>query len=251
MSAGTVLRTAGRHAMATTGAVAGAAAVAGTVAQATPALTSIAPLRRSLLPRLSGRSTRHHIALTFDDGPDPASTPHFLDLLADHGVRATFFLLGVHATRERGLVRDLARAGHEVAVHGWTHDCVALVPPWRLAAELSRTREVLEDIVGTPVRWYRPPYGVQTATGVWAAHRAGLQTVLWSAWGVDWSSGATPSGIVHRVSRAVRPGGTVLLHDTDRTSAPDSWRRTLVATETLLDRWQDAGIPVGPLGEHW
>jgi peptidoglycan-N-acetylglucosamine deacetylase len=204
-----------------------------------------------LMPRLSGRSNRHHIALSFDDGPDPASTPHFLDLLADHEVRATFFLLGAHAAREPGLVRDLADAGHEVAVHGWTHECLALVPPRRLTAELTRTREVLEDTTGAAVRWYRPPYGVLTAAGVWAARRAGLQTVLWSAWGVDWSAGATPSTIVHRVSRAVRPGGTVLLHDTDRTSAPDSWRRTLVATATLLDRWRADGIPVGPLHEHW
>jgi peptidoglycan/xylan/chitin deacetylase (PgdA/CDA1 family) len=239
----TGLRTAARSAATATGATA--------VVQAAPALTSIAPLRRLLMPRLSGRSNRHHIALSFDDGPDPASTPHFLDLLADHEVRATFFLLGAHAAREPGLVRDLADAGHEVAVHGWTHECLALVPPRRLTAELTRTREVLEDTTGTAVRWYRPPYGVLTAAGVWAARRAGLQTVLWSAWGVDWSAGATPSTIVHRVSRAVRPGGTVLLHDTDRTSAPDSWRRTLVATATLLDRWRDDGIPVGPLHEHW
>jgi peptidoglycan/xylan/chitin deacetylase (PgdA/CDA1 family) len=239
----TGLRTAARSAATATGATA--------VVQAAPALTSIAPLRRLLMPRLSGRSNRHHIALSFDDGPDPASTPHFLDLLADHEVRATFFLLGAHAAREPGLVRDLADAGHELAVHGWTHECLALVPPRRLTAELTRTREVLEDTTGTAVRWYRPPYGVLTAAGVWAARRAGLQTVLWSAWGVDWSAGATPSTIVHRVSRAVRPGGTVLLHDTDRTSAPDSWRRTLVATATLLDRWRDDGIPVGPLHEHW
>jgi peptidoglycan/xylan/chitin deacetylase (PgdA/CDA1 family) len=239
----TGLRTAARSAATATGATA--------VVQAAPALTSIAPLRRLLMPRLSGRSNRHHIALSFDDGPDPASTPHFLDLLADHEVRATFFLLGAHAAREPGLVRDLADAGHEVAVHGWTHECLALVPPRRLTAELTRTREVLEDTTGAAVRWYRPPYGVLTAAGVWAARRAGLQTVLWSAWGVDWSAGATPSTIVHRVSRAVRPGGTVLLHDTDRTSAPDSWRRTLVATATLLDRWRADGIPVGPLHEHW
>jgi peptidoglycan/xylan/chitin deacetylase (PgdA/CDA1 family) len=229
-----------------------AAAVGATVVlQATPALTSIAPARRVLMPRLSGRSHRHHIALSFDDGPDSVSTPHFLDLLAVREVAATFFLLGDHAARERGLVRELVDAGHEVAVHGWTHECLALVPPHRLAGELARTREVLEETTGTPVRWYRPPYGVLTAAGVWAAGRAGLQTVLWSAWGMDWSADATPTTIVHRVSRTVRPGGTVLLHDTDRTSARGSWRRTLAATASLLDRWQSEGVPVGPLREHW
>jgi peptidoglycan/xylan/chitin deacetylase (PgdA/CDA1 family) len=227
--------------------------VAGTAVllQALPALSSIAPLRRAALPRLAGRSDRQHIALTFDDGPDPRSTPAFLDLLAARTVTATFFLLGDFAARETGLVRDLAEAGHEVGVHGWTHECLALMPPWRLTGELVRTREVLEDLVGSPVRWYRPPYGVLTAAGLWSARRAGLRTVLWSAWGVDWSSTANPDSIVDTVSGAVRPGGTVLLHDTDRTSSPDSWRSTLTATATLLDRWHDAEVPVGPLREHW
>jgi peptidoglycan/xylan/chitin deacetylase (PgdA/CDA1 family) len=219
--------------------------------QATPALTSIAPARRVLTPTLSGRSDRRHIALSFDDGPDTVSTPHFLDLLAARDVAATFFLLGAYADRERSLVRELVDAGHEVAVHGWTHECLAMVPPRRLARELVRTRDVLEETTGTSVRWYRPPYGVLTAAGVWAAGRAGLETVLWSAWGRDWSAGATPTTIAHRVSRAVRPGGTVLLHDTDRTSAPGSWRRTLAATALLLDGWQASGVPVGPLREHW
>jgi peptidoglycan/xylan/chitin deacetylase (PgdA/CDA1 family) len=230
-----------------------ATVVAGTAAalQALPALSSVAPLRRAVLPRLSGQSHRPQIALTFDDGPDQRSTPYFLDLLAEREVRATFFLLGAHVAPAAGLVRDLAEAGHEVAVHGWTHRCQALVPPARLTGELVRTREVLEDLVGAPVRWYRPPYGVLTAAGIWSARRAGLQTVLWSAWGVDWSAGATAETIADRVSRTARTGGTVLLHDTDRTSAPGSWRRTLTATATLLDRWADAGTPVGPLREHW
>jgi peptidoglycan/xylan/chitin deacetylase (PgdA/CDA1 family) len=230
-----------------------ATTAAGTAAllQAMPALSSIAPLRRAALPRLSGRSHRHHIALTFDDGPDRHSTPSFLELLAEREVTATFFLLGAFAQRETSLVRDLVDAGHEVGVHGWTHACLALVPPGRLTGELVRTREVLEDVVGSPVRWYRPPYGVLTAAGVWSARRAGLQTVLWSAWGVDWAAGATAETIVETVSYAVRPGGTVLLHDTDRTAAPGSWRRTLAATESLLDCWHDARVPVGPLRDHW
>jgi peptidoglycan/xylan/chitin deacetylase (PgdA/CDA1 family) len=125
------------------------------------------------------------------------------------------------------------------------------MPPGRLARELALTRDELEQTGGVPVRWYRPPYGVWTAAGVRAAGRADLETVLWTAWGRDWSARATPATIVARVSRTVRPGGTVLLHDTDRTSAPDSWRRTLAATASLLDRWQASGVAVGPLREHW
>ncbi len=216
-----------------------------------PAVSSIAPLRRALLPRLAGVSRRHHIALTFDDGPDRHSTPLFLDLLAARGVTATFFLLAAHAEREPSLVREMADAGHELAVHGWDHDCLALRRPGGLARTLVRSREVIEDLGGADVRWYRPPYGVMTAEGLVAARTAGLRTVLWSSWGVDWSRHATPATIVATVSRSVRPGATVLLHDTDRTAAPGSWRRTLEASGLLLDRWSGADVLVGPLREHW
>jgi peptidoglycan/xylan/chitin deacetylase (PgdA/CDA1 family) len=204
-----------------------------------------------MLPHLAGISPRRHIALTFDDGPDSRSTPHFLELLAERGISATFFLLGAYAERERQLVRDMVGAGHELAVHGWEHHCLALGPPGTVTAELLRSRGVIEDITGSEVRWFRPPYGVLTGEGMYAARRAGLRTVLWSSWGVDWSRRATPATIVATVSRSLRPGGTVLLHDTDRTASADSWRRTLEATAVLLDRWSGSDVPIGPLREHW
>jgi peptidoglycan/xylan/chitin deacetylase (PgdA/CDA1 family) len=203
------------------------------------------------MPLLAGVSPRRHIALTFDDGPDRRSTPLFLDLLADRGVTATFFLLAAHAEREPALVREMVAAGHELAVHGWEHDCLAFRSPGGLARDLLRGRKVIEDEGGTEARWYRPPYGVMTGEGLYAARRAGLRTVLWSSWGEDWSRHATADTIVPTVSRSVVPGGTVLLHDTDRTAAPGSWRRTLDATGQLLERWSDAGVLVGPLREHW
>jgi len=106
------------------------------------------------------------------------------------------------------------------------------------------------DVTGTEVRWYRPPYGVLTTEALVAAHAAGLRTVLWSAWGRDWERAATPESVAHRVASALRPGGTVLLHDTDRTSAPGSWRATLAASGLLLADWADRGYDVGPLRDH-
>jgi peptidoglycan/xylan/chitin deacetylase (PgdA/CDA1 family) len=232
--------------------------VAGGVAAAFfagPALAAVQPFRRALTPAvlpasLSGVGDAPHVALTFDDGPDQASTPEFLDLLARHGVRATFFLLGRHAVEEPALVRRMTAEGHEVAVHGWTHHCVALLGPRRLVTDLRTTRDVLERATGTDVVWYRPPYGVLTGPALVAARAAGLRTVLWSAWGVDWRRGRTPAQVVTTVRRDLRPGGTVLLHDSDRTSAPGSWRATLEATDLLLRRLAEDGVPVGPLSER-
>lgn len=221
------------------------------LADAAPALTSLAPLRRRTMPLLSGTSPLHHVAWTYDDGPDPVSTPRFLELLGRHGVSATFFLLGKHVRANAGLVREMSAAGHELAVHGWDHGCLALKRPGVLAGELRRTRDTIEDLTGDPVAWYRPPYGVLTAEGLLAARRTGLRTVLWSTWGRDWSRSATPESIAHKVTRVLRPGGTVLLHDTDRTSAPGSWRRTLVASHMLLEDLARQGVAVGALRDHW
>jgi peptidoglycan/xylan/chitin deacetylase (PgdA/CDA1 family) len=236
----------------------GSALVAGgaVLAAGAPLVASLQPLRRALTPavlpdRLSGVSTSRHIALTFDDGPDPGSTPGFLDLLAERDVRATFFLLGRYAVAEPALVRRMAEAGHEIGVHGWTHRCVVRLGPRRLADDLRATKRVIEELTERPTRWYRPPYGVLTTHALVAARSAGLSTVLWSAWGADWRRGRSAAQVVTTVTRGLRPGGTVLLHDTDRTSAPGSWRTTLTATERLLDAWAERDIAVGPLAEHW
>src|SRR4051812_48974490 len=90
-------------------------------AVAAPSLVSVGPIRLALTPtafpaELSGISARHHVALTFDDGPDPVSTPSFLRLLGQLDVRATFFVLGRHLG-DQGLLREVAAAGHEVGVH--------------------------------------------------------------------------------------------------------------------------------------
>ena len=228
----------------------GGAALSVALAQWGPALTSVPHLRRVLVPRLSGIVAAPHVALTYDDGPDPASTPHFLALLQRHDAQATFFLLGAHVQENAALVREMAAAGHELAVHGWDHRCLAWKRPGTLAGELRSTRGLIEDVAQVAVTRYRPPYGVITGEGLLASRGAGLETVLWSAWGRDWSARATPAGIARKVSQALRPGGTVLLHDSDRTSSPGSWRHTLTASELLLGRWSDAGLAVGPLAGH-
>lgn len=209
------------------------------------------PPLRWTTPVLAGRSDRHHIALTIDDGPDQRSTPSVLKTLARFDVRATFFVIGEHVDQHRDLILEMTGTGHEIAVHGWTHTSVLRLHPDQLRRDLARTADLLTEITGTPPRWYRPPYGIMTLASRDIARTIGLTPVLWTAWGRDWSRYVTSHGIVRQVNRTLRTGGTVLLHDTDRYAAPDSWRRTDRALEILLRQWQDAAIPVGPLGEHW
>jgi peptidoglycan/xylan/chitin deacetylase (PgdA/CDA1 family) len=214
-----------------------------------PPLTAIGPLRRRCAPRLAGVGAGPHIALTFDDGPDPASTPAFLDLLAEHRRTATFFVLGAQASAHPALVRRIVGEGHELAVHGWTHCCTLAMPPGRLTRDLRAAREAVEDIGGTAIGRYRPPYGILDAEAVLACRGLGLTPVLWTAWGREWERAATPATIVATIQRTLRPGGTILLHDTDLHAPHGDWRRTLEATRRLLTGPLRAAA-VGPLCDH-
>jgi peptidoglycan-N-acetylglucosamine deacetylase len=227
-----------------------ALALGGVAAQAVPALTAITPLRRRFLPALAGTGRPEHVALTFDDGPDPVSTPRFLDLLRDEGVQATFFLLGDNVSRAPGVAADLVAAGHEVAVHGWDHRLLLASDPRRAYSDLARTCDLIRVVTGQRPRWYRPPYGVLSTAVLYACRRLDLTPVLWTAWGRDWEAGATPESIRGTVIGRLRGGGTILLHDSDCTSAPDSWRRTLAALPALLDDIRAYQLTVGPLAAH-
>lgn len=132
------------------------AAVPVLAAHAAPVVSTFGPLRNRLMPRLSGRGRKGHIALTFDDGPDPRSTPHFLRLLAERRVHATFFLLGSEAHRSPGLVREIAAAGHEVAVHGWLHRPLLLRGPLATYDDFRRARDTVAAITGRQPTLFRP-----------------------------------------------------------------------------------------------
>ncbi|WEH35142.1 polysaccharide deacetylase family protein [Streptomyces sp. AM 4-1-1] len=215
-----------------------------------PAATWLPPVRRALAPALDGRGAPDRVALTFDDGPDPDSTPHFLRALDRLSVRATFFVLGERLRLHPELGRRMVAEGHELAVHGWRHERPWRPRPARDTHELRRAVETVVRVTGTRPVWYRPPYGILTG-GRWAAaRRLGLRPVLWSAWGRDWTARATPDSVLAEVTSALRGGGTVLLHDSDAMSAPGSWRASLGALPGLAAVCHARGLTLGPLAVH-
>jgi len=245
-----VARTAGAFALGTASGVA-LTPVLAYAAYAVPAAVWLGPVRRRLVPRLAGIGPDpSHVALTFDDGPDPHGTPAVLDALDRLGWKATFFLLGSMTAADPGLAAEVAAAGHEVAVHAYEHASALRRSPGRLVDDLVRARDVVARATGADLRWYRPPYG-QVSAGVFvAARQAGLQPVLWSAWGRDWRKQATPASVVNDLSRGVLRGGTILLHDSDCTSSPGSWRTTAASLPLLAGQLELLGVRPGPLGEH-
>jgi peptidoglycan-N-acetylglucosamine deacetylase len=227
-----------------------ATAVAAGFAQLLPATSSLRKFRNRCLPALAGVGTAGHVALTFDDGPDPSSTPAFLDALDSLGWRATFFMLGTMAAAFPDITIEAARRGHEVAVHGYSHSNHLRHGPRWVVHDVLLARDTIEDLIGTTSSWLRPPYGALSWPTLIAARRAGLRPVLWTTWGRDWRVGASVESIVEDVSSTLVKGATVLLHDSDCTSAPGSWKATLAALPTLAEIWATQGLVVGPLSEH-
>jgi peptidoglycan-N-acetylglucosamine deacetylase len=228
---------------------AGLVAAAGT-AHLLPGVVAWRSARCRLLPRLSGVGAPDHVALTFDDGPDPTATPRILDALESIGWRATFFCLGSQARRSPGLVRELIDRGHEVGVHGDAHTSHLRRPATWTVPDVQRACDTLNDLTGVVPRWFRPPYGAVSASTLVAANRSRLKMVLWTSWGIDWKPDATGATVAANVQRTLRPGATVLLHDSDIMSAPGSWRATLAALPILAAAWSEAGLTVGPLRDH-
>jgi peptidoglycan-N-acetylglucosamine deacetylase len=218
--------------------------------QALPALTTVGPLRNRLTPGLAGVGEADHVALTFDDGPHPLSTPHFLTLLDRLDLRATFFLLGRWAARSPSLVKEIASAGHELAVHGFDHRCLLARGVRGTYDDLARARDVIAAASGEQPTYFRPPYGVMTAATVSAARRLGLRPVLWTAWGEDWTARATPETVYRTVLADLGPGATILLHDSDVTSVPGSWRATLGAVPRIVEACRERGLRPGRLADH-
>lgn len=126
------------------------------------------------------------LALTFDDGPNPAWTPQLLDVLARHNVRATFFLVGRYAQAEPELVRRILAAGHVIGNHSWSHPNLAITAAARVHLELAQTQDTLQQIAGQAVRWFRPPFGARRPAVLKIARSLGMTPVLWNAITSDW-----------------------------------------------------------------
>lgn len=161
-----------------------------------------------------GTSGRSEIALTFDDGPSPRTTPKILAELARHDARATFFVLGAKVERHPEILKAIAAAGHEIGVHGQEHDrLLSLRHPRRIEAEIEQVRTIVESITGRRPHLFRPPVGHVSPRTAVASRALGLTLVGWSIRARDGLRQTTAASVVRRVAAGLHPGAIVLLHD--------------------------------------
>ena len=189
--------------------------------------------------RRTGRSST--LALTFDDGPNPALTPRLLDLLDQFEARATFFLIGQHVRACPQLVQEIAARGHTIGNHTDTHPNLLWLSRRRIAEEVRRCQDSLEQASGRPAVWMRPPYGFRGPQLDPAVREAGITgVVMWSRSAYDWQVQPT-SRMVERL-RPVVGSDIVLLHDGQPGALGANREHTLAALEYWLPRWKEAGV---------
>ncbi|MEW2502510.1 polysaccharide deacetylase family protein [Amycolatopsis sp. CA-161197] len=176
------------------------------------ALALAGPLTRPIGSLIAVRTQAPEVVLTFDDGPEPGGTDRVLSALSDHAATATFFVLVDRARRHRALVREVLAAGHEIGLHGMDHRRLSRLPSATVRTLLASATAQLEDLLGTPIRWFRPPYGAQTPA-VWrAARRQGLTSVLWGPCAWDWLD-RPPELLAAQALRGLGRGAVLLAHD--------------------------------------
>jgi peptidoglycan/xylan/chitin deacetylase (PgdA/CDA1 family) len=181
------------------------------------------------------------IALTFDDGPNPEWTPKLLEILARHDVKATFFMLGKFAETQPDLVRRVAAEGHLIGDHSWSHPKLSMCSAKRIEDELKRTRDKLEQITSSPVKFFRPPFGARRPAVFRIAPELGLEPVLWNAMTNDWSEPSAEK-IAATLSKKVDAltlsglAANIVLHDGDHRETVGKRGPSVAAAEMIVER---------------
>ena len=215
----------------------GAGLAAGGFAYASRWPTSQIFGRTLIAPRNHGQ-----LALTFDDGPNPAWTPRLLDILAEHSVRATFFMVGKFAKSERELARRVADAGHLIGNHTWSHPDLSRTRSADVLDELTRTSDILADITGKPVVYFRPPFGARRPYVLKLARQLGLIPVTWNAMTTDWkepSADKIAQNLIRKIDSNQERGyaSNIVLHDGNHRALNADRGPSVAAAAQLLDRY--------------
>lgn len=156
----------------------------------------------------------HSVALTFDDGPDPETTPLILSILKENRVSATFFLIGEKAEKYPGLVRQIADEGHSIGNHSYSHSRqIGFFTATRLKEDLEKCSRKLEEITSKPVQLFRPPFGVTNPRYARVLAALNMISVGWSLRSYD-TVIRDKERLLRRLIKKVKPGQIVLLHDT-------------------------------------
>jgi peptidoglycan-N-acetylglucosamine deacetylase len=230
-----------------------AAALAG----ATTAFGAVYPRSQMFGPTICRTASPRQLAITFDDGPNPAITPKLLELLDRHEVKATFFVIGRFVRECGSLTKEIAARGHLLANHTETHPNLFWLSPGTMREELRRCQDALRAATGNDARFFRPPYGFRNPWVVSTARDLGMQTVLWTLLPGDWRARSSewlaermqPIAQHAEVASGRHTGDVLCLHDGAHRALGGDRSHTLSALEYWLPRWRDLGLKFVTISE--
>ncbi|HBF42789.1 MAG TPA: polysaccharide deacetylase family protein [Desulfobacteraceae bacterium] len=200
------------------------------------------------LPIISrGTSGKKAVALTFDDGPDPLSTPVLLRLLLKHQIKATFFVTGKNTAEHPELIKEILHYGHSIGNHSYTHNNLLMFRSSKfIAREIESAQNVLNNFGVIPLA-FRPPVGITGPRLRPALLKTGMYTVNFSCRGPD-AGNRWIKGLSKKILRRIRPEDIIALHDV-RPHNPLLFASWIDEIELILSGIKDKGIEVLPLGE--
>ena len=221
------------------------------------AFAAVAPGAQLFGPTLCHTTPPDKLALTFDDGPNPAITPQLLDLLDRHNAKATFFVIGKYVRESPALVKEIVARGHVLGNHTDSHPNLFFCGPQETQDELRRCTEAIHQAAWLAPHWFRPPFGFRSPWLGEIAHRQGMRTVMWTLLPGDWRNKsaewltARMQPIADHARKKLPPGsgygggllGDILcLHDGYHAASNADRTRTLAALQFWLPRWRDLGL---------
>ena len=197
------------------------------------------------------------LAITFDDGPNPAITPQLLDLLDRYQAKATFFVIGRFVRECPDLVKETAARGHVIGNHTESHQNLFKLGPAQITVELRLCHHAIANAIGAPAKWFRPPYGFRNPWVIPTAQSLGCKTAMWTLIPGDWldrpaewlirrmqpiAAHAQRNAGQNSSAGAAGTGDVLCLHDGYHKELDYDRTRTLAALEHWLPRWRDLGL---------
>lgn len=183
-----------------------------------------------------------HVAITIDDGPDPIVTPRVLDVLDQYGARATFFCVGEQVRQHAALAREIRARGHTIENHSQHHlHRFSILGPRAMTAEIEAAQTTIATVVGEVPHFFRPPAGLRNPFLEPVLARLGLQLASWTRRGFD-TINTDPDTILRRLTRGLRAGDILLLHDGHAARTAQGEPVILAVLPRLLQRLAGAGL---------
>jgi peptidoglycan/xylan/chitin deacetylase (PgdA/CDA1 family) len=226
-------------------------------AAAVTAYGSVYPRAQIFGPTVCRTSSPRRLAITFDDGPNPAITPKLLDLLERYHAHATFFLIGRFVRKCPELVGEIAARGHAIGNHTETHPNLFWLGRLQIRSELGRCSDAIQSATRQPPKWFRPPFGMRNPWLAGVTRELDLRVVMWTLIPGDWRDDKPSEWLIRRMTpvavrtenklhspqtRARYTGEILCLHDGTHRQQNGDRTHTLAALEHWLPRWRDLGL---------